>query len=222
MLGSVAALVLLPGDGQDPPWARQALQWIAARDRAAHRSVRELAMFETPESVHLLCCNQIAPIRGRDVNALFLSSEFGDALDEETMARSYIDVGGAVVEYLFRDPSRNFVYRPPRRGEAIGPDELQVSENSPDGTVTQTVHAMALQFLESDAGHYGGRGHYGDDLRATQGLIERYLSAWSGGDGRAVAGLYADNATMWTRCSGFDSPGATRSARMPQGTVGCR
>lgn len=174
----------------------QAIQWIEARDRAAHRSVRELAMFEALETVHLACCNQVPPIRGRDVNAAFLSSEFGAAIEEETMGRSYIDVDGAVVEYLFRDPSRNYVYRPPRRGEALGPDELQVSENAPDGAATRTIHAMALQFLESDAGHYGGHGHYGDDLRAIQGLIDRYLSAWSGRDGRAVAGLYADNATM--------------------------
>ncbi|HET9631465.1 MAG TPA: hypothetical protein VFP73_03655 [Terrabacter sp.] len=193
VLAAVAAssLVLVAGSTEAPPWAEQAVEWMAARDLAAHRSVAELVRFDSPRTVHLLCCNQGEPIKGREALADFLSMAFGESLEEGTMGRSYVDVSGAVVEYRFpADPvERSSGGTPPAE-----PDEAQVSEIAGDGGVTQTVHATSLQFLESPV--YDGRAWYGGDLRAARPVIDRYLSAWSRRDAAAVGGLYAEDATL--------------------------
>lgn len=150
-------------------------------------------MFETPDSVHLVCCNQLPPVRGRAEYAVLLASTFGDVLNEESMQHSYIDAEGAVVEYLFRTDYL-YTYDPPGGGEPLGPDELQISENAADGAAKQTIHAMALAFLESWVGQY--KPENGRELRAAQPLMDRYLAAWSGRDGRAVGELYSPNATL--------------------------
>jgi hypothetical protein len=84
VLGTLAALSLglLPGCSRDPPWAEQAAQCIEARDRAAHRSIAELMSFESPDTVHLLCCNQAEPFHGRGANAVFLR----DGIDRRSWA----------------------------------------------------------------------------------------------------------------------------------------
>lgn len=203
MLASLAAiaLALLSGCSPQRPWAEKAVQWIEARDRAAHRSVAELMMFDSADSVHLLCCNQAGPIQGRVENAEFIAQNFGDTFDEETMGRSYIDVSGAVAEIRFRaGPDDD---RPAGGGDPLGANELQVWENAADGTATRTIHAMALPFLESPVDD--GRAWYANNLRAVQKLTDRHLSAWSGPDGRVVGDLYAENATLLDSLLGVSS-----------------
>ncbi|MEW1952634.1 nuclear transport factor 2 family protein [Terrabacter sp. NPDC080008] len=193
VLAAVAAsvLLLLTGSSQHPPWAEQALQWVAARDGAAHRSVAELVRFDSPRSVLLLCCNQRGPIRGRTAVDDFLTASFGDTLEEGTMGRSFVDVSGVVVEYRFPGDELD---RPSGGGPPARRDEAQASEVDGDGDVTQTVHAASLQYLRSRV--YDGRLWYGDDLLSARPLVDRYLAAWSGRDPAAVGALYADDATV--------------------------
>jgi hypothetical protein len=187
----VAALVLSASCADDRPWADEAVQWIEARDRAAHRSIADLLMFESPDTVHLLCCGQVPPIKGREALADLVGTTSGDTLDEETMGRSYIDVSGAVVEYGFA--ASPHAYRPSNGGYPIGPDELQVVEIS-DGAATRTVHPAGLPYLQTPVDD--GRAWFGEDLGAAQGLTARYLSAWSGRDAGAVGELYSETATV--------------------------
>lgn len=217
-------LALTPGCGEREPWAERAVQWIQARDRAAHHSVADWVMFESADTVHVFCCNNGGPIQGRETLASIVAGEFGESIDEATMARSFVDVSGAVVEYLVREgPS---VYRPPGGGFPLGPDEVQVSDIDAKGAATRTVHAMSLQFLEAPVDD--GRAPYGKELRAAQALADRYLSAWSGRDGREVAGLYAQNATVLDSVLGVQLTGreaiasyATEhgGARLRQGSI---
>lgn len=206
--GSLAALALaVPSCTQDQPWAEEAVKWIEARDRAAHRSTADMVMFEAPDGVHVFCCNQTWPVEGREALAAFAVQRFGDSVDEGTLGRAYIDAAGAVVEYRFRAASED-----PATwgGLAVGADEVQASEIGASGA-TATVHATALQFLEGSRDDAWAP--YGKDLRAAQGLVERYLSAWSGRDGRAVATQYAEDATvvdslLGVRLAGTDAIGS--------------
>jgi hypothetical protein len=193
VLGAIAAtsVALLTGSGTGRPWAENAVQWIAARDRASHRSVAELLMFEAADSVHLLCCNQVGPIQGRAAVAGFVAGTFS-SIEKGVTGRSYIDVSGAVVEYRLTPGSDGD--RPPGWGDRLGPDELLVSEHAADGAATRTVHGASLQFLTAPV--YDARTWFGEDLAASRGLVDRYLSAWSGRDGRAVGALYGENATL--------------------------
>lgn len=191
MLGAVATLLVLPACSEERPWAETAVQWIAARDGAAHRSIPDMLMFESPDTVHLLCCNQTPPVQGRESLAVLVGTNFGDTLDEEIMGRSYIDVSGAVIEYAF--PRGPHVYHPPNGGYPIGPDELQVLEIA-EGAATRTVHPAALRYLETPVDD--GRAFFGESLGAAQELTDRYLTAWSSGEGAAVRRLYAENATL--------------------------
>lgn len=211
VLAVMAALTLglLSGAGQRGEWAERALQWMAARDRAAHRSIAELVMFQSSTSLDVLCCGQYAPIRGRVEDADWLASVFGDALEEETMGRAYVDVAGDVVEYGFQaSPDDD---RPAGGGVPVDPNELQVSQHDASGAVAERVHPMSLKFLQSPVPD--GRQWFGEDLGAARSLVVRYLSAWSGHDGRAVADLYAANATvldslLGVRLTGRDAIGS--------------
>lgn len=218
MLAGLAAmaLALLSGCSPPRPWAEQAVQWIEARDGAAHRSVAELIMFDSADSVHLLCCNQAGPFHGRVENAEFIAQNFGDTIDEETMGRSYIDVSGAVVEIRFRaGPDDD---RPAGGGDPPGANELQVSENAADGAATRTIHATALPFLQAPVDD--GRTWYGNDLSGAQRLTDRYLSAWSARDGRTVGTLYVQNATLLDSLLGVRLTGrdaiASYAAQQPE------
>lgn len=168
-------------------------------------------MFESADSVHLLCCNQMGPM-GRDVNANFVAANFGDTIDEQTMGRAYTDVSGSVVEYRFAaGPDED---RPAGGGDPVGYDEVQVSEHAADGSATRTIHAAALQILEAvDGDGLGGPGYFALDLAAASRITDRYLSAWSGRDGAAVGELYAEQATvldslLGVRLTGRDAIGA--------------
>ncbi len=207
LLATVAALAMLSGSAPEgEQWGERAVQWIEARDRAAHRSVAELLMFESPDTIHLFCCNQWPWIDGRDALAAFVSGAFGEAIDEETMGRAYVDVSGAVVEYRFgAGPDDD---RPVGGGDPVGPSEVQVSDIGSDGAATRTVHAVSLQFLGSPVDD--GRTFYGDDLGAAKRLTDRYLTAWSGSDAATVGGLYSENArvldsVLGLRLSGRDA-----------------
>jgi hypothetical protein len=151
-----------------------------------------MLMYEAPDSVHLVCCNQSGPIQGPVALATAVTGLFGDAIDEETMGNAYIDVSGTVVEYRMRAGPNDG--RPSDGSDPGGPDELQVMEHAADGAATQTIHPVALKFLTAPVAD--GRAWYGDDLRAAQRLTDRYLSAWSAQDGRALGSLYAANATL--------------------------
>lgn len=187
--------------------------WIEARDRAAHRSLADMLMFESSETEHLVCCNQVGPVQGREALAVFVASMFGETIDEETMGSAYIDVTGAVVEYGFSKSP--FVYRPPDGGYPIAPDEVQVSEIS-QGEATRTVHALALRFLQTPVDD--GWAAYGDDLGAARELTDRYLSAWSDRDASAVGDLYSTKATLLdsllgVRLTGREAIGAYAAER---------
>lgn len=211
VLGTLAAvsLALLPACGQGRPWAEDAVQWVEARDRAVHRSVADLLMFESPDTVHLLCCSQAGPLEGRAALGSLVAANFGESLDEETMGRAFIDVSGAVVEYRFQvDPGDE---EPSGGGYPVPGNEVQVSENAADGAATQTIHAQSLRFLLTP--YDDGRTGYGEDPGAAHFLTERYLSAWSGRDGRAVGDLYAEDATvldslLGVRLTGRDAIGS--------------
>ena len=192
--GVIAAvtLALLSGSSQDGAWAERAVLWMQARDQAAHRSIAEAVMFKSVDTVDVLCCGQYAPIRGRADDAGWLASMFGDALDEETMGRSYVDVAGDVTEYRFKARPRDD--QPAGAGEPVDPNELQVSQHDASGAITEMVHPMSLKFLQAPVPD--GRQWFGEDLGAARSLTVRYLSAWSAPDGRAVAALYAPRAML--------------------------
>jgi hypothetical protein len=206
---AAATLGKLSGSGQQGEWGERALQWMTARDHAAHRSVAELVMFKSFDTVDVLCCGQGGPPRGRVDDAGWLASRFGDALEEQTMGRSYVDVSGDVVEYGFQAGLHDDL--PARGGEPVDANELQVSQHDASGAVAEMLHPMSLKPLQSLGGD--ARQWFGEDLGAQRSLASRYLSAWSGRDGAAVSGLYAPNATvldslLGARLTGRDAIGS--------------
>lgn len=180
---AVLTLVLLSRGTRDEAWGQRAVDWLQARDRAAHRSVAELVLFESPDAWDVFCCSQTRPLHGRVEETEFLTPLLGDPPYGGTAGHIYIDLTGSVVEYRFRQVT-----------DDVAPNELLVSEHAADGAATLMTHPLSLRFLQ-DPRFLGIQG-FGQELTAARGLTNHYLSAWPRRDSRAVSTLYAPNATL--------------------------
>lgn len=208
-------LVLLSRDAQDGAWGDHALDWLQARDLAAHRSVAELVLFESPDAWDVPCCYQSRPLHGRAEDAEVLAPLLGEPPNGGTAGRSYVDATGSVVEY-----------RLPAVAHDVAPDELLVSEHAADGAATLMTHPRSLQFLQ-DPRFLGIQG-FGRELAGAKDLTDRYLAAWSGRDNHALSSLYAPDATLTdsllgVRLTGREAIGAygveTAGARLLQDLI---
>lgn len=212
---AVLTLALLSRGAQDGAWGDHALDWLQARDVAAHRSVAELVLFESPDAWDVPCCYQSRPLHGRAEDAEVLAPLLGEPPNGGTAGRSYVDTTGSVVEY-----------RLPAVAHDVTPDELLVSEHAADGAATLMTHPRSLQFLQ-DPRFFGIQG-FGRELAGAKDLADHYLAAWSGRDNHALSSLYAPDATLTdsllgVRLTGREAIGAygveTAGARLLQDRI---